>query len=118
MLPCEVVQSEGGEVLVQVSNLQHRLRSRAASGPAKLAVRPGAIRIGAAGAEGLKGRVLHPAYPGGHVEYEVETDVGTLFVIDHDVDHAHAATSDVILAFKNRGIAVISGCILSKKTKE
>ena len=109
VLPCEVVQSDGGDVLVKVSNLQHRLRSMATPGPAKLAVRPGAIKIGAAGADGLKGRVLHSAYLGGHVEYEVETDVGTLFVIDHDVDHAHAATSDVTLAFKNRGIAVISG---------
>lgn len=109
VLPCEVVQSEGGQVLVRVSTIEHRLQSKAGQGPAKLAVRPGAIRIGSAGAEGLKGRVLHSAYLGGHVEYEVETDVGTLFVIDHDVDRAHAAASDVTLAFKNRGIAVISG---------
>ncbi len=109
VLPCEVVQSEAGEVLVRAINVEHRLRSRAGRGPAKLAVRPGSIRIGDAGADGLKGRVLYPAYLGGHVEYEVETDVGTLFVIDHDVDHAHAAASDVTLAFKNRGIADISG---------
>lgn len=109
VLPCEVVQSEGGQVLVRVSTVEHRLQSKAGQGPAKLAVRPGAIRIGSAGTEGLKGRVLHSAYLGGHVEYEVETDVGTLFVIDHDVDRAHAAASDVTLAFKNRGIAVIGG---------
>lgn len=109
VLPCEVVQSEGGQVLVRVSTIEHRLQSKAGQGPAKLAVRPGAIRIGSAGTEGLKGRVLHSAYLGGHVEYEVETDVGTLFVIDHDVDRAHAAASDVTLAFKNRGIAVIGG---------
>ena len=109
VLPCEVMQSDGREVLVRVSNLEHRLQSSAGRGSAKLAVRPGAIRIDSAGAEGLKGRVLHSAYLGGHVEYEVETDVGTLFVIDHDVDHAHPAASDVTLAFKNRGIAVISG---------
>ncbi|MFN3567198.1 MAG: ABC transporter ATP-binding protein, partial [Burkholderiaceae bacterium] len=59
VLPCEVVNSDAGEVLVRVSNLEHRLRSSAGRGPAKLAVRPGAIRIGAAGAEGLQGRVLH-----------------------------------------------------------
>lgn len=104
-----MVQSDGGEVLVRVNNLQHGLRSMAGPGPAKLAVRPGATRIGAAAADGLKGRVLHSAYRGGHVEYEVETDVGTLFVIHHDVDHTHAAASDVTQAFKNRGIAVISG---------
>lgn len=109
VLPCEVVQSNGAEVLVRVSNIEHRLLSKADIGPAKLAVRPGAIRIGVAGLEGLKGRVLHSAYLGGHVEYEVETDIGTLFVIDHAVDYAHAAESDVTLAFKNRGIAVISG---------
>lgn len=109
VLPCEVVQSEGGDVLVHVGNLQHRLRSMAGPGPARLAVRPGAIRIGAGATDGLKGRVLHSAYLGGHVEYEVETVVGTLLVIDHDFDHIHAAASDVTLAFKNRGIAVISG---------
>ena len=109
MLPCDVVQSEGGEVLVRVRNVEHRLRSGAKPGPAQLAVRPGAIRIGSASSDGLKGRILHSAYLGGHVEYEVETDVGTLFVIDHDVDHTHRPASDVTLAFKNRGIAVVGG---------
>src|SRR5690606_21030146 len=41
VLPCEVVNSDAGEVLVRVSNLEHRLRSSAGRGPAKLAVRPG-----------------------------------------------------------------------------
>ncbi|MCB5205308.1 ABC transporter ATP-binding protein [Neorhizobium sp. T786] len=108
VLPCEVIRWEAGEALVRVSDVEHQVYSvQARTGAAKLAVRPGSIKIGNANGPGLKGRVLHSAYLGGHVEYEVETDVGTLFVIDHDFDEAHPASSDVTLAFKKRGIALI-----------
>jgi iron(III) transport system ATP-binding protein len=51
--------------------------------------------------------VLHSAYLGGHVEYEVETDIGTLFIVDHAVETSLPAASDVTLGFRNRGIALI-----------
>ncbi|WCJ64229.1 ABC transporter ATP-binding protein [Agrobacterium tumefaciens] len=108
VVPCEVVSQAGDESLVRVGNMEHRVRSRGPrSGSAKLAVRPGAITIGAAGGSGMPGRVLHTAYLGGHIEYEVETEVGTLFIIDHEMSHTQRETSDVTLNFKNRGIALI-----------
>jgi iron(III) transport system ATP-binding protein len=108
VVPCEVVSQAGDESLVRVGTMEHRVRSRGPrSGSAKLAVRPGAITIGAAGGSGMPGRVLHTAYLGGHIEYEVETEVGTLFIIDHEMNHTQRETSDVTLNFKNRGIALI-----------
>lgn len=108
VIPCEVIGFEGNSALIRVGSIQHRVPTRVPrEGKAKLAVRPGAIQITAAGGAGLPGRVLHSAYLGGHVEYEVETEVGTLFIIDHDVEQGLAAASDVTLGFKNRGIALI-----------
>ncbi|ANM04237.1 Fe(3+) ABC transporter ATP-binding protein FbpC 1 [Rhizobium phaseoli] len=109
VIPCEVIAVEGTEALIRVAGVNHRLPSRSAKpGMAKLAVRPGSITIAAAGQRGLPGRVLHSAYLGGHVEYEIETDVGTLFIIDHAVDRNLPPASDVTLGFENRGIALIN----------
>ncbi|ACI55046.1 ABC transporter related [Rhizobium leguminosarum bv. trifolii WSM2304] len=109
VIPCEVIGVEGTEALIRVAGVDHRLPGRNAKpGMAKLAVRPGSITIAAAGQQGLPGRVLHSAYLGGHVEYEVETDVGTLFIIDHAVERNLPPSSDVTLGFENRGIALIN----------
>ncbi|ANM10611.1 MULTISPECIES: ABC transporter ATP-binding protein [unclassified Rhizobium] len=109
VIPCEVIAVEGTEALIRVAGVDHRLPSRSAKpGTAKLAVRPGSITIAAAGQRGLAGRVLHSSYLGGHVEYEIETDVGTLFIIDHAVERNLPPASDVTLGFENRGIALIN----------
>ncbi|UJW77198.1 ABC transporter ATP-binding protein [Rhizobium sp. SL42] len=108
VIPCEVLSLEGQDALIRVAGVDHRVPGRnARPGTAKLAVRPGAISIGAAGEQGISGRVLHSAYLGGHVEYEVETDVGTLFIIDHAVERNLPVQSAVTLGFKSRGIALI-----------
>ncbi|TRL41264.1 ABC transporter ATP-binding protein [Rhizobium straminoryzae] len=109
VIACEVVGQEGEEALVRVAGVDHRVASRhARPGSAKLAVRPGSIRIGASGGPGIPGRILHSAYLGGHVEYEVETAVGTLFIVDHDMTEGLPAATDVTLDLKKRGIALIA----------
>lgn len=108
VIGCEVVGVDGANALIRVGGVDHRVPARdAKTGTAQLAVRPGSISIGQAGGQGLAGRVLHSAYLGGHVEYEVETDVGTLFIIDHAVETTLPPASDVTLGFKSRGIALI-----------
>jgi iron(III) transport system ATP-binding protein len=108
VIGCEVVGIEGPNALIRVGGVDHRVPARdAKTGTAQLAVRPGSISIGQPGGQGLAGRVLHSAYLGGHVEYEVETDVGTLFIIDHAVETSLPPASDVTLGFKSRGIALI-----------
>ncbi|MDQ1183118.1 ABC transporter ATP-binding protein [Agrobacterium larrymoorei] len=108
VVPCEVVSQIGAEAIIRIGETEHRIPSRQPrAGAAKLAVRPGSIRIGAPGDGGMPGRVLHTAYLGGHMEYEVETEVGTLFIVDHDMNQMVHETGDVTLSFKNRGIALI-----------
>ncbi len=108
VIACEVIGIENDEAQIRVGGLEHRVSAgKAKPGAAILAVRPGAIALSKGGGAGLAGRVLHSAYLGDHVEYEVETDVGTLFVVDHTVDHILPATSDIFINFKNRGIAII-----------
>ncbi|WP_159949430.1 ABC transporter ATP-binding protein [Rhizobium sp. 18065] len=108
VIPCEVLSLDGADALIRVAGVDHRVPGRSAKpGKAKLAVRPGAISIAASGGQGIAGRVLHSAYLGGHVEYEVETDVGTLFIIDHAVERSLPVQSAVTLGFKSRGIALI-----------
>jgi hypothetical protein len=46
---------------------------------------------------------------GDHVEYEVETGTGKLFVVDPAVERALAPATEVAVGFKGRGIAIING---------
>ncbi|GGG48822.1 ABC transporter ATP-binding protein [Chelatococcus composti] len=109
VVPCEVVGIEGNEAVVRLGSLEHRVPGRAAQpGPAKLAIRPNAIRLAPADGAGLQGLVRHAAYLGDHVEYEVETEVGTLYVVDPDVDRSLAATTPVAIGLHNRGVAIIT----------
>lgn len=108
VIPCEVTGQDGEQAIVKVGDLTHHVPARnIPKGSAKLAVRPGSIVIDLPDNPGLAGRILHSAYLGGHVEYEVETDVGTLFIVDHDVDRGLPVASDVSLRFRHRGIALI-----------
>ena len=110
VIACEVVNVDGEQALIRVGGVDYRVRGHGAKpGTAKLAIRPGSITISVPGGQGLAGRVLHSAYLGGHIEYEVETNVGTLFIIDHAMEASLPPASDVTLGFKNRGIALING---------
>ena len=109
VIACEVVGIEGSEARVLVGGREHRVPAgRAKPGAASLAIRPGSVTLSEGRGEGLSGRILHSAYLGDHVEYEVETDVGTLFIVDHAVDRILPAASDATLGFKGRGIALIN----------
>ena len=109
VIACEVIGIENDEAKVRVGGFEHRVPAgRARPGTANLAVRPGSVTLTEGRGEGLSGRILHSAYLGDHVEYEVETDVGTLFIVDHAVDRILPAAADATLKFKNRGIALIN----------
>jgi len=111
VVACEVVAVEGDTARIRIGTLEHRVPAgRAKPGPANLAVRPGAIALaegGEAQSDGLPARVLHSAYLGDHVEYEVETEAGTLFVVDHTVDRILKPNQTATVKLKNRGIAII-----------
>ena len=109
VIACEVVGINDDEARIRIGGIEHNVPAgRARPGAASLAVRPGAVALSEGHGKGLAGRILHSAYLGDHVEYEVETDVGTLFVVDHTVDRILPANADISINLKNRGIALIN----------
>jgi iron(III) transport system ATP-binding protein len=109
VVDCEVLAFDGDRALIRVAGLEHRVPARGGrTGPAKLAVRPSAITLDAAADAPLSGTVTHSAYLGDHVEYEVKTEAGTLFVVDPAVDRSLETSSRVAIGFRDRGIALIS----------
>ncbi|WP_102227079.1 ABC transporter ATP-binding protein [Acidimangrovimonas sediminis] len=80
-----------------------------ATGPARLSVRANAISLSgpAAGQDGASGRVRSAAYLGDHVEYEIESDLGQLFAIDHANATPYAVGSDLALTFRAAGLALL-----------
>jgi len=109
VVDCEVLSFEGERALIRVGRLEHRVPARGAqTGPAKIAVRPNAITLENVPDAPLSGKITHAAYLGDHVEYEVKTETGTLFVVDPDVERSLEIASNVAIGFRDRGIALIS----------
>lgn len=110
VMSCDVIGIEGDEALIRLGSLTHRVPRRDVlqPGEAKLAVRPNAITLEPADNAPFGGVITHAAYLGDHVEYEVETSAGNLFVIDQSVDRMLPSTALVSIGFKQRGIAIIT----------
>jgi iron(III) transport system ATP-binding protein len=110
VVACDILGIEGHQAMIRVEQLTHRVPGRDVRlGPAKLAVRPNAITLSPQRGGAFAGRITHAAYLGDHVEYEVKTAAGTLFVVDQAVERALAPATEVAIGFKERGIAIISG---------
>jgi iron(III) transport system ATP-binding protein len=100
---------DGDDAVVRIAGLTHRVPVRDAQpGAAKLAVRPNAITLSPSMTADWPGRIRSTAYLGDHLEYEVETEAGILFVVDADVDRRLDAGTDVNIGLHNRGVAVIT----------
>ncbi len=110
VLSCLVAEATDNQAVVEIEGLRHCLNARNPKrGLAKLAVRPNAIKLTVGGEAGtFLGKVLHSAYLGNHVEYEIETKVGTLYVVDSDAQTPMVPSTDVTIALKNHGVALIS----------
>ncbi|WP_457580658.1 ABC transporter ATP-binding protein [Ensifer canadensis] len=109
VLPCEITASDAGLATIRVGGLEHRLPSRdARPGPSKLAVRPNAVTLTPATGAALPGTIATAAYLGGHIEYEVETQNGLLFVVDDAIEKMLTPSTEVAIGFRNRGLALIT----------
>ncbi|WP_438754749.1 ABC transporter ATP-binding protein [Pararhizobium sp. O133] len=109
VVDCEVIRLEGANATIRIGALEHRVPARdARTGSAKLAVRPNSITLEPAADAPFGGRITHAAYLGDHVEYEVQTADGTLFVVDPAVERPLAPQTPVAIGFKARGIALIN----------
>jgi iron(III) transport system ATP-binding protein len=108
VLSCDVVGVEGESATINVDGLLHRVPGRnVRPGPAQLAVRPNAITLAPKNGGTFNGQITNSAYLGDHVEYEVRTANGTLFVVDPDVGRTLEPLTEVEIGFKDRGIAII-----------
>lgn len=111
VLPCEVVDIADGMATVAIGRLHHLVPAPgpAAKGAAKLSVRANAITIAEANEEApLPGRVMSSAYLGDHLEYEIETAYGTIFVIDTESETPLPAQTPVAVGLRSRGVALIA----------
>jgi iron(III) transport system ATP-binding protein len=110
VVSCNVVDVDGSHATINVGGLVHRLTGRNLHlGPAQLAVRPNAITLAPKNGGALSGEITHAAYLGDHVEYEVKTQSGTLFVVDPAVERPLATATEVEIGFRDRGLAIITG---------
>jgi iron(III) transport system ATP-binding protein len=72
-------------------------------GVAKLAVRPSRIQLyDASEPNTISGTVLKATYAGSHMEYQVDTPVGEIFVVS-DVESNYQKNTAVSLGFMRKG---------------
>ncbi|WP_343463315.1 ABC transporter ATP-binding protein [Pantoea sp.] len=109
ILPCEVEQLEGSEAWVRVGSQRYRLRSNGAGcGAAQLSARPQFITLRGEGPGALQGEVTHSTWLGDHIEYEVATELGALFIVDAQMEQRLPLASRVAVDFKPQGLALIA----------
>ncbi|MXQ13808.1 ABC transporter ATP-binding protein [Microvirga makkahensis] len=108
----EIVDTSGEVANVRIggtTNIQLPRRG-VGEGAVKLAVRPDAIALddAAAAAGKITGTVRKASYLGTQMEYEVESPIGELFVVQYDRQDPIAPGTPVSISFATqRGIAII-----------
>jgi iron(III) transport system ATP-binding protein len=113
IVPGEIVAVDGGTA-IRIGGVEVPLASSlVALGPTRIAIRPEAIQPhevdeGQALSEGhLTGTISKANYLGSHVEYSIETEVGSLFVVDPRIDRVIAVGRTVALTLLPRGVIPI-----------
>lgn len=108
VVECVVQNITDGQAHVQIGGTELTLPARMAQpGPAHLAVRPNAFHVRLSG-DGLEGHVISAAYLGDHIEYEIDSAAGRLFVVDGSNNVPAKAGTSVRLQFHGGGVALIS----------
>jgi iron(III) transport system ATP-binding protein len=101
-----VERIEGDVAKLSLGSLPLSLPARGARpGPAKLAVRPDAVRFDAASA--LRVHVVHCAHVGRFYEYELATPFGTWFVVQPGHETAHPPGAETGVALHTRGVSLV-----------
>ncbi|WP_130835850.1 ABC transporter ATP-binding protein [[Erwinia] mediterraneensis] len=109
ILPCEVEQIEGDSALIRLGNERYRVPgSGARPGAAQLSVRPQFISLCETGPGALRGEIIHRTWLGDHIEYEVKTELGPLFIVDSQMAQQLPLSVPVAVNFNTRGLALIA----------
>jgi iron(III) transport system ATP-binding protein len=109
ILPCDIERVDNGEALITLGSRQYRVPgAKARPGAAQLSVRPQFITLQPEQSGALNGEVTHSAWLGDHIEYEVKTDLGALFIVDVQMERQLTPTTRVAIDFKSQGLALIA----------
>ena len=92
--------------LVKLGPLSFTPRQQVHEGMVKVAVRPEAWHIGAAGT-GLAARLNKLAYLGSNYEYTFATELGAIFVVSPDLTHVLRLGASVGLGLADHGVSVV-----------
>jgi iron(III) transport system ATP-binding protein len=105
-----IADERGDTAAIRIGPLVKTLPRRGAGpGAVKLAVRPDAFALHETppGTPAMAGRVNKASYLGTHVEYEVESPVGGLFVVDHRSRAPIPVGTEVSITLADQGVCVV-----------
>ncbi len=108
LIPCEINGSSGGVADVSVGRVKLSIKDSHLAGPVKLVAHPQNVSLdGLNKTNSLPGKILHSAYLGNQVEYDIETECGNLFVVDRHVDNRHHKGENVSLHFREEKMVLV-----------
>ncbi|MBI4183957.1 MAG: ABC transporter ATP-binding protein [Proteobacteria bacterium] len=110
LVAAEIRRLEGEFAVVDVGGLELALPHRGfGAGPASVAIRPEALQLSTAAADGahIRGSVSKAAYLGSHMEYSVESPLGSLFVVDRSVARPIRAGTAVSIRLAGHGVTLV-----------
>jgi iron(III) transport system ATP-binding protein len=110
LLPATIAEVHGTQARVQLDALAIDLPSRGLPpGPVTLAIRPDAIRISprAPSDPAIQAQVRKASYLGTHVEYEVASSVGEVFIVAYGGQDPLPIGADVWMQLADRGVAIV-----------
>ncbi len=82
LVACDIEKVADGAATAVLDGQRYTVPSSdIANRSAQMVLRPHALNLGASGLPGLKGEVTYAAYLGKEIQYTVQTDVGSLFII-------------------------------------
>ena len=87
VIPCMTVHADNNHATVSIEGVSlNSIASQPISTPLQLVVHPQNIAVSDTRSEtSIPGTIQHAAYLGSHIEYEVETAAGILFVVDNQM---------------------------------
>jgi iron(III) transport system ATP-binding protein len=93
-----------GSIQIPFSN-----KLKSVQGAVQVSIRPESIILNKQQPQGsfMEGTIKKLSYLGGHMEYEIQTSIGRLFVIDWHVSDPHEVNQSLYIHFSDHGIAVL-----------
>jgi iron(III) transport system ATP-binding protein len=100
LAPCEVTARADGMATVRLANQDfHVPDNRLTGDAAQIVLRPHQLRLDTAGTAGISGQISYAAYLGKEIQYTVESEIGSLFVISEVSDQPFQNGDSVSVKF-------------------